>query len=139
MSSSDEELGRSERSLVSQAESHSSHSATHLNLKQGHGGLIDVEFIVQYLILGHAQRYPQLTGNLGNIALLRLAADLGLIPADQAEAAGNAYREYRRQQHINRLNAHPDALIERSAVQNHIAAVCRLWETVFTPAAERLY
>ena len=111
---------------------HSSHSATHLNLKQDHGGLIDVEFIVQYLILGHAQRYPQLTGNLGNIALLRLAADLGLIPADQAEAAGNAYREYRRQQHINRLNAHPDALIERSAVQNHIAAVCRLWEIVFS-------
>ena len=48
------------------------------------GGLIDVEFIVQALVLGHAAEHPELTANRGNIALLRMAAEAGLIPADLA-------------------------------------------------------
>jgi glutamate-ammonia-ligase adenylyltransferase len=112
-------------------DAHASHSATHFNLKQDRGGLIDVEFIVQTLVLGHAHQHPQLTANLGNIALLKMSAEIGLIPADEAEGARTAYREYRRLQHANRLNGHPDALIERMTVQSHIDAVCQLWQTVF--------
>ncbi len=115
-------------------EAHASRSSTHFDLKQDRGGLIDVEFIVQTLVLGYAHQHPQLTGNLGNIALLRMAAELGLIPAGEAEGARTAYREYRRQQHINRLNDHPDALIERTSMQGHIEAVNRLWQTVFGQA-----
>jgi glutamate-ammonia-ligase adenylyltransferase len=51
------------------------------DLKHDAGGLIDVEFLIQYLVLGHSHDHPQLTGNLGNIALLRIAGELGLIPA----------------------------------------------------------
>ena len=36
--------------------------------------MIDIEFIVQYLVLRHAAQYPQLTANIGNIALLHCAA-----------------------------------------------------------------
>ena len=53
------------------------------DLKHDRGGLIDVEFIVQYLVLGYAHQHASLTGNLGNIALLGMAGELGLIPADQ--------------------------------------------------------
>ena len=95
------------------------------------GGIIDVEFIVQYLVLGHAHRHHTLTGNLGNIALLRMAAELGLIPPDQAEAAGDAYREYRRLQHAKRLSANPKALVDRERIGKQIAAVNALWKTVF--------
>ena len=100
------------------------------DLKHDHGGLIDVEFIVQYLVLGHAHDHPQLTGNLGNIALLKVAADLGLIPADLAETVRNAYRDYRRMQHELRLNSAP-ARVEADAVGERIAAVRELWRIVF--------
>ncbi|MBL8421462.1 MAG: bifunctional glutamine synthetase adenylyltransferase/deadenyltransferase, partial [Dechloromonas sp.] len=108
-----------------------SDSESEFNLKHDPGGIIDVEFIVQYLVLGHAHRHQRLTGNLGNIALLRIAAELGLIPADQATAVGDAYREFRRLQHAKRLSANPRGRVERDSIARHIAAVNVLWQTVF--------
>ena len=112
-------------------DAHASESETEFNLKHDSGGLIDVEFVVQYLVLGHAHQHQRLTGNLGNIALLRIAAELGLIPADQATAAGDAYREFRRLQHIKRLSANRRGLVDRDGIARHIAAVSMLWQTVF--------
>ncbi|HRE16099.1 MAG TPA: bifunctional [glutamate--ammonia ligase]-adenylyl-L-tyrosine phosphorylase/[glutamate--ammonia-ligase] adenylyltransferase, partial [Rhodocyclaceae bacterium] len=112
-------------------DSHASKSDTEFDIKQDPGGIIDVEFIVQFLVLGHASQHPSLTGNLGNIALLKMAAELGLIPADLAEAARNAYREYRRLQHLKRLNDAPKARIPQEMVADHIAAVKSLWQAVF--------
>ena len=60
------------------------------DLKHDRGGIIDVEFAVQYLVLGHAHRHEELTGNIGNLALLKLAARLGLVGA--APRAGGARR-----------------------------------------------
>ena len=48
------------------------------DLKHDAGGMIDIEFIVQYLILRHAPDYARLTADIGNIALLRLCGELGL-------------------------------------------------------------
>ena len=112
-------------------DAHASKSQTMFDLKHDAGGIIDVEFIVQYLVLGHAHQHHQLTGNLGNIALLRIASELGLIPGDLAEAAGNAYREFRRLQHAKRLSADPKGYSERESIEKHIAAVNLLWKTVF--------
>lgn len=106
------------------------------DLKQDPGGIIDVEFIVQYLILAHAQSYPQLCLNLGNIALLKMAADLGLIPADQADPVREAYRTYRRRQHAKRLNGSPQARVCLADIAPHVAAVHRLWLTVFGQTAQ---
>ncbi|MFN3883636.1 MAG: bifunctional [glutamate--ammonia ligase]-adenylyl-L-tyrosine phosphorylase/[glutamate--ammonia-ligase] adenylyltransferase [Rhodocyclaceae bacterium] len=100
------------------------------DLKQDAGGITDVEFIVQYLILAHACDFPQLTGNLGNIALLRIAAECGLIPRDLAEAVRDAYREYRRLQHQRRLND-LDGRVPAAPHRERIAAVRRLWQHVF--------
>ncbi|MDP3538647.1 MAG: bifunctional [glutamate--ammonia ligase]-adenylyl-L-tyrosine phosphorylase/[glutamate--ammonia-ligase] adenylyltransferase [Azonexus sp.] len=112
-------------------DAHASNSETEFGIKHDPGGIVDVEFIVQYLVLGHACQHPSLTGNLGNIALLRMAGELGLIDTKQAEAAGNAYREYRRLQHAKRLSATPKARIPLEMVENHIAAVNVLWKAVF--------
>jgi glutamate-ammonia-ligase adenylyltransferase len=101
------------------------------DLKHDRGGLIDVEFMVQYMVLGHSRAYPQLTGNLGNIALLRIAADLGLIPGELADAVRNAYREYRRLQHRLRLNGAQRARVDPGSVAPLREAVRRLWEVVF--------
>ncbi|MDR1848982.1 MAG: bifunctional [glutamate--ammonia ligase]-adenylyl-L-tyrosine phosphorylase/[glutamate--ammonia-ligase] adenylyltransferase, partial [Zoogloeaceae bacterium] len=103
------------------------------DLKQDRGGIIDVEFIVQYLILGYAHQYPQLTANLGNIALLKIAADLNLIPPELSEGARNAYREYRRLQHGKRLNEGTESGIPHEQIAAHVEAVCQLWQALFLP------
>ncbi|HTY99248.1 MAG TPA: bifunctional [glutamate--ammonia ligase]-adenylyl-L-tyrosine phosphorylase/[glutamate--ammonia-ligase] adenylyltransferase [Rhodocyclaceae bacterium] len=103
---------------------------TVFDLKQDRGGLVDVEFIVQALVLGHAWQYPELTAHRGNIFLLRLAAEKGLIPADLATRVGDAYREYRRMQHALRLN-NQQSHVAPAAVADKVAAVRELWQTVF--------
>jgi len=100
------------------------------DLKHDRGGLIDVEFIVQYLVLGHSCEHASLTGNLGNIALLKMAGELGLIPADQATAVADTYREYRRLQHGLRLN-NQASQVDPEQVSGMAAGVRRLWNCVF--------
>ena len=101
------------------------------DLKQDRGGLIDVEFIMQYLVLGHAAKYPDLTFNLGNIALLHLAAGFGLIPADLADRVGDAYRTLRRRQHALRLNDAQHARVAPTELLRERRAVEELWQEVF--------
>ena len=102
------------------------------DIKQDPGGIIDVEFIVQFLILAHAHTHPDLTENLGNIALLGMAAEHGLIDQALADGAQTAYREYRRLQHINRLNDDPKARLPVDlTLEAHINAVIALKQQVF--------
>ncbi len=100
------------------------------DLKHDRGGMIDIEFAVQYLVLAHAYRFPELTRNLGNIALLGMAARFGLLAEGLAEKAGDAYREYRRTQHMLRLNGAQYARVKREAFAAQIAAVSALWSAV---------
>jgi glutamate-ammonia-ligase adenylyltransferase len=101
------------------------------DLKHDRGGMVDIEFVVQFLVLAQASRSPQLLDNLGNIALLRIAADLGLVEAAAAQATALAYRHYRLLQHGLRLNGAEFARIERAEVASHIEAVLGIWRHVF--------
>ncbi len=105
------------------------------DLKQDAGGLIDLEFAVQYMVLAHSGAHPELTGNLGNIALLRIAASAGLLPALDAVAAGNAYRRLRHLQHGLRLNDAPKARMPADEVQTERAAIRAVWSQLFGDAA----
>jgi glutamate-ammonia-ligase adenylyltransferase len=102
------------------------------DLKHDRGGMIDIEFTVQYLVLAHAHEHQELTRNLGNIALLGFASSLGLIPDVFAEACRNAYRDFRRLQHALRLNGARYARVPPEQVSAHSAAVRDLWKTVFS-------
>ena len=101
------------------------------DLKHDRGGMIDIEFIVQYLVLAHAHQYAQLTGNLGNIALLKMAGELGLIPLAKAMAVRDGYREYRKLQHAQRLNGAQYARVAQAPLAAYIDAVFELWNAVF--------
>jgi glutamate-ammonia-ligase adenylyltransferase len=97
--------------------------------------MIDIEFIVQYLVLAHSHRHPELTGNLGNIALLKMAGELGLIPLATAMTVRDGYREYRRLQHAQRLNGAQYARVEQGPLKNYIEATLELWAAVLGPGA----
>ena len=81
-------------------------------------------------MLGHSHTHPQLTGNLGNIALLRMAGELDLIPLALATACADSYRELRRLQHRQRLNDLQSRvpLAEAEAARRPVIA---LWRHVF--------
>ncbi|MNN63941.1 Glutamate-ammonia-ligase adenylyltransferase [compost metagenome] len=105
------------------------------DLKQDPGGMIDIEFMVQYLVLQHATQYPQLTANSGNIALLRLCGELGLIDAQLAAQVADAYRALRKLQHQLRLQGQDLARVEPERVRVHADNVMRLWQAIFGATA----
>jgi glutamate-ammonia-ligase adenylyltransferase len=101
------------------------------DLKHDPGGMIDIEFIVQYLVLLHAHKHEELTADIGNIALLKLAGQIGLIDTRLATQVADAYREFRRLQHKIRLRGEDRARIEPTAIAAMRDAVIALWQIIF--------
>ena len=101
------------------------------DLKHDRGGMVDIEFIVQYLVLAHAHARPELIRNLGNIALLRMAGAMGLIDEPLARQVADAYRTFRLIQHRLRLNGAERARVDPAEVEREADAVRRLWHAVF--------
>ncbi|MBC3875992.1 bifunctional [glutamate--ammonia ligase]-adenylyl-L-tyrosine phosphorylase/[glutamate--ammonia-ligase] adenylyltransferase [Undibacterium flavidum] len=104
------------------------------DLKHDHGGMIDIEFIVQYLVLLHAHDYPELTGNIGNIALLKLCGKLGLIDAELANETANSYRLLRKYQHNIRLQGEERARVHLDKVATAVQSSEALWDKLFKTA-----
>jgi glutamate-ammonia-ligase adenylyltransferase len=100
------------------------------DVKHSAGGMVDVEFAVQYLVLAHARQHPVLLGNVGNIALLLAAEQAGLLPAGVGQAAGSAYRELRRIQHQARLDEQPTQVPQKD-LDTESNAILTLWHAVF--------
>jgi glutamate-ammonia-ligase adenylyltransferase len=111
-------------------DAHPNHSAL-FDVKHDSGGMIDIEFIVQYLVLAHAAVHPGLTDNIGNIALLAYCEQIGLIPEGEGKAVSDTYRYFRRLQHQLRMQGAPVSRVEREAVAEEIARVTSLWSFVF--------
>ena len=100
------------------------------DLKHDRGGIVDVEFVVQYLVLGYAHEHAELTGNIGNLALLKLAARLGLVAEPTALGAHDAYRKFRQLQHALRLQGESYARVAPESVAGEAQAVRALWDEV---------
>ena len=104
------------------------------DLKHDAGGMVDIEFIVQFLVLAYAHQYPQLIANLGNIALLRIAGEVGLIQALAAQKVGDAYRLLRAHQHRLRLDGAEKTRIHLEDEPELLRArdnVLLLWQDIF--------
>ena len=106
--------------------------ADKFDLKHSAGGMIDIEFMVQYLVLQHAHSYPQLGANYGNIALLITCGELGLIPADSAKQVADTYRHWRKLQHMSRLQGIDQAQVDAKIAEEEADKVCLLWAELFS-------
>lgn len=107
--------------------------AGRFDVKHSPGGMVDAEFVVQYLVLGHAAQHPSLLDNVGNIALLHRAEAVGLIPPGVGKAAADAYRELRRAQHLARLDEQPTQ-VDPADQATPRAAILSLWQAVLGAA-----
>jgi glutamate-ammonia-ligase adenylyltransferase len=102
------------------------------DLKHDPGGIVDVEFSVQYLVLAHARECPELLANVGNIALLKRCGKAGLLPDELANAGADAYRELRKLQHAAKLHGTHEARLAHTTVGSLPQAVQRLWQYIFS-------
>ncbi len=107
------------------------------DVKHSAGGMMDVEFAVQYLVLAHGAAHAVLLDDVGNIALLQRAQQCGLLPDHIGTHAADAYRELRRAQHTARLDEQPTQIEPEAmaAMAGHRDAVLALWRVVFDDAA----
>ncbi len=103
----------------------------HFDLKQDRGGIIDIEFIVQYFVLAFSASCKELTQNIGNIGLLNLFSQKNLIEAATAKKLIDAYRLYRSLQHQLGLEAKLDGKVLLSEVDHYPIEVISIWKLVF--------
>jgi len=101
------------------------------DIKHVAGGVIDLEFPVQALVLAYGPQHPALRENKGNHTLLKRAGELGLIDPAIAGDAAEAYLAMRRRIHIAALNDEETVKIEPDEMAEERAAVTRLWKAVF--------
>lgn len=71
------------------------HGATSTEVKHKAGGIVDLEFISQFLVLGYAAQYPALYQYSDNIRILDAAAAVGLMSLQQAQQLQQAYQQLR--------------------------------------------
>ncbi|HEY0665098.1 MAG TPA: bifunctional [glutamate--ammonia ligase]-adenylyl-L-tyrosine phosphorylase/[glutamate--ammonia-ligase] adenylyltransferase [Gallionella sp.] len=102
------------------------------DIKHDSGGMVDIEFMVQYLVLAHAHQHPQLAANIGNLALLRLAGKLGLIPEALAEQTVALYRSLRQTQHRIRLDTQSPCRVPADQIDTNASQ--QLWKALFSTA-----
>ncbi len=97
------------------------------DLKQARGGIVDIEFMVQFALLAQSHQYPGLTRWTDNIRLLDALAEFGVLSVDEKVELQDAYRDYRAAAHRLQLQQRPGLVpAEEFAAQR--AAVRAVWK-----------
>jgi glutamate-ammonia-ligase adenylyltransferase len=107
------------------------HTNGQFDLKQSLGGMIDVEFIAQYLILANSNEYPSLMKHQGTAETILICGELGLIDAELAKQVANSYYRYRKDQHAMRLQGYSSAWVPEEVVKDKVNSVRTLWNNIY--------
>jgi glutamate-ammonia-ligase adenylyltransferase len=105
-------------------------SSDQFDLKQGVGGITDIEFLVQYLVLRFSAQHPQLVHYTDNIRILEQAAACSVLSNHDAQQLIDAYLAYRAEVHRLALDNQP-ALTSKTFSQQR-SAVQQLWQQFFS-------
>ncbi len=99
------------------------------HLKQDRGGIADIEFMVQYAVLAHARRYPELLTYTDNIRQIDGLEEVGVLSGEDAALLRDAYRDLRRRAHRLTLQDQT-SLIPRAEVGDYPQRVMRIWNVL---------
>ena len=97
------------------------------DLKMSPGGIVDLEFVVQYLVLAHAAAHPGLTRWSDNVRILGALAEAGVLEASLAAELAEAYRRLRDEMHKRKLNDLP-AIVEPGKLETERRLVRDCWQ-----------
>ena len=99
------------------------------DLKHGRGGIVDIEFIVQYLVLAYAAAKPALTLWSDNVRILEQLDATGTLAAEHVSLLTEAYKKYRTAGHRYQLKCQP-GLVVPSEYAREINAVRAVWQVL---------
>ena len=108
-----------------------SHQQVEADLKRSAGGIVDIEFMVQYLVLAHAHEHPQLAEFPDNVRILEVASACGVLPQTTARALTAAYLALRAEAHRRALDL-PDRDRAARLLRDHEEVVRGTWNSLFT-------
>jgi len=106
------------------------HEPVEGDLKRSAGGIVDIEFMVQYLVLAHACEHPELAVWPDNVRILDAAAASGVLPLATAEALKAAYLALRAESHRRALDL-PDRARAERLLKAYEELVRGTWITLF--------
>ncbi|MEM8765872.1 MAG: bifunctional [glutamate--ammonia ligase]-adenylyl-L-tyrosine phosphorylase/[glutamate--ammonia-ligase] adenylyltransferase [Pseudomonadota bacterium] len=101
-----------------------------MDLKRGSGGIVDIEFVVQYLVLAHAHAHPALTEFTDNVRILDAVEAAQLLPAQAAARLKEAYLALRAEWHRTVLDI-PDSERAARTLSRYREDVSAIWQGVF--------
>ena len=104
------------------------------DIKHDAGGLVDLEFAVQALVLRYGATQPTMRANHGNIALAIRAGELGLVAREVGATAASAYRTLRSRQHALRLQGAERAVVPIFQLVSEREAIAAFFEAVLSAA-----
>ncbi|MBV0933256.1 bifunctional [glutamate--ammonia ligase]-adenylyl-L-tyrosine phosphorylase/[glutamate--ammonia-ligase] adenylyltransferase [Marinobacterium weihaiense] len=102
------------------------------NLKQDRGGIVDIEFMVQYLVLRHAQERPGMMRWTDNIRILASIEHEGLLASDEVELLREAYKGYRAAGHRQTLQ-NRSSVLDEAAMREYREDVSAIWQRLLEP------
>jgi glutamate-ammonia-ligase adenylyltransferase len=105
-------------------------NAKQFDLKQGVGGIADIEFMVQYNILRYAPDFPDVLNETSMLHLLRELKKHQLLEPNICDELGNAYKAYRTKQHHLALQLQ-SAYVDISEFNYHREKVIHWWQHFF--------
>ncbi|MDT0593588.1 bifunctional [glutamate--ammonia ligase]-adenylyl-L-tyrosine phosphorylase/[glutamate--ammonia-ligase] adenylyltransferase [Glaciecola petra] len=83
-----------------------------IDLKHAPGGIVDLEFMVQYWVLSHAHTDSQLSIWSDNLRILKTLADLGILSGEQSDELAKCYLTLRHLSHNLQLTGESHANID---------------------------
>ncbi len=99
------------------------------DLKQGVGGIADIEFMVQYSVLRWAWKHPDLLDWTDNIRLLDSLAKHGILTGDVVQSLADAYRCFRSAAHRLALQERPGLVAQKELIEER-NKVKEIWDFV---------
>ena len=112
--------------------------ADRFHLKQGTGGMVDIEFMVQYAVLAWASGTPELAHWSDNVRILEVLGKEGLFSEAEAAALTRAYLDYRSAAHQLALQQQPGEVAGSQFAQER-ALVTAQWERLLGDAAAEFF
>jgi glutamate-ammonia-ligase adenylyltransferase len=110
-------------------EHHRSEPGT-FDLKQDPGGIVDIEFLVQYLVLLHAHRVPELVRWTDNVRLIQTLIGSAVLGEFTAHVLKHAYLIYRAAAHQLSLQEKP-ARVPHEKFERLQERIRQIWSGVF--------
>ena len=105
-------------------------SVDQFDLKQDRGGIVDIEFMVQFLVLNHAWQFSDLVTYTDNIRILDAIEAHQLLTAVDAETLREAYRVLRSVGHRQALQEQSNSVVADAVLNQHREQVMEIWQKV---------